>query len=186
MVQRQLSYLNCRKLDCRQVKPLIFSVSGFALAYAANMFILMNLYDPIVGLVGRSSLYSLGSDHTENTAYSRPFTLVYRLYHISVNNFKFIVTELHGIQEWGLLYNSHKYFKVFISCARLQNAQLPWPWCSIKENGDFHQSRESRMCLNFMILSQQRVFSGGLLLLMGSWLQQGRQFTSGTQIFPWN
>jgi hypothetical protein len=28
-----------------KIKPLIFSVSGFALSYAANMFILMILYD---------------------------------------------------------------------------------------------------------------------------------------------
>jgi hypothetical protein len=45
MLPRQLSYLKGRKLDHRQVKPLIFSVSGFILFYTANMFILMILYD---------------------------------------------------------------------------------------------------------------------------------------------
>jgi hypothetical protein len=32
-------------LTATKFKPLIFSVSGFALSYAANMFILMILYD---------------------------------------------------------------------------------------------------------------------------------------------
>jgi hypothetical protein len=40
-LKRQLSHLNGCKLDCHQV----FSVSGLALSYAANMFILMILYD---------------------------------------------------------------------------------------------------------------------------------------------
>jgi hypothetical protein len=44
MLQRQFSHLNSRNLDRRQV-CLIFSMSGFALSYAANMFILMILYD---------------------------------------------------------------------------------------------------------------------------------------------
>jgi hypothetical protein len=41
MLQRQLSHLNGRKLDHHQVQPFIFSMSGFALSYTANMFILM-------------------------------------------------------------------------------------------------------------------------------------------------
>jgi hypothetical protein len=45
MLQRQLSHLNGRKLDRRQVKPLIFLVSGFTLPYAANIVILMILCD---------------------------------------------------------------------------------------------------------------------------------------------
>jgi hypothetical protein len=46
MLQRQLSHLNRRKLDHREVfKPLVLSMPGFALSYAANMFILMILYD---------------------------------------------------------------------------------------------------------------------------------------------
>jgi hypothetical protein len=32
-------------LTTAKFKPLIFSVSGFALSYAANMFVLMILYD---------------------------------------------------------------------------------------------------------------------------------------------
>jgi hypothetical protein len=45
MLQRQLSHLNGRKLDRRQVKPLTFLISGVALFYTANMFILVILYD---------------------------------------------------------------------------------------------------------------------------------------------
>jgi hypothetical protein len=45
MLQRQLSHLNSRKLDYRQIKPLILSMSGFILSYTVNMFSLMILYD---------------------------------------------------------------------------------------------------------------------------------------------
>jgi hypothetical protein len=44
MLQWQLSHLNGRKLDHRQVKPLILSMSGFALSYTITMFFLMILY----------------------------------------------------------------------------------------------------------------------------------------------
>jgi hypothetical protein len=45
MLQRQLSQFNSRKLDRRQFKPRTFSLFGFALSYAANIVILMILYD---------------------------------------------------------------------------------------------------------------------------------------------
>jgi hypothetical protein len=45
MLQWQISHLNGRKLDHRQVSALIFSLSGFILSYTADMFILMILYD---------------------------------------------------------------------------------------------------------------------------------------------
>jgi hypothetical protein len=45
MLQRQLSQLNGSKLDLPVFKPLVFSMPGFALSYAVNMFILMILYD---------------------------------------------------------------------------------------------------------------------------------------------
>jgi hypothetical protein len=46
MLQRQLSHLNGHELDRHQViTPLIFSLSGFVLSYAANIFIFMILYD---------------------------------------------------------------------------------------------------------------------------------------------
>jgi hypothetical protein len=45
MLQRQLSHLNGRKLTATKFKPLIFSMSGFALSFTANKFILMILYD---------------------------------------------------------------------------------------------------------------------------------------------
>jgi hypothetical protein len=44
MLQRQLSHLNGRKLDNRQVQAS-YIFYGFALSYAANVFILMILYD---------------------------------------------------------------------------------------------------------------------------------------------
>jgi hypothetical protein len=44
MLQRQLSHFNGRKLDSLQVYLLYF-LSGVVLSYAANMFILMILYD---------------------------------------------------------------------------------------------------------------------------------------------
>jgi hypothetical protein len=45
MLQRQLSHLNGRKLDHRQVKSFIISVSDFILSYTANTFILIILFD---------------------------------------------------------------------------------------------------------------------------------------------
>jgi hypothetical protein len=45
MLQRQRSHLNGCKLDHHQFKPLIFSMSGFALSCTMNMFTLMILYD---------------------------------------------------------------------------------------------------------------------------------------------
>jgi hypothetical protein len=47
MLQRQLSHLNARKLDRRQVQASYtrISVSGFTLSYTANMFTLIILYD---------------------------------------------------------------------------------------------------------------------------------------------
>jgi hypothetical protein len=45
MLQLQLRHLNGRKLGHRPVKPLKISMSGFALSYTANMFILVILFD---------------------------------------------------------------------------------------------------------------------------------------------
>jgi hypothetical protein len=46
MLQRQLNHLwTVVSLTTAKFKPLIFSVSGFALSYTANMFIPMILYD---------------------------------------------------------------------------------------------------------------------------------------------
>jgi hypothetical protein len=49
-------------LTATKFKPLIFPVSGFALSSVANIFIFMILYDYY------SSLYSLGTDRTENVS----------------------------------------------------------------------------------------------------------------------
>jgi hypothetical protein len=75
-------------LTTAKFKPLISSVSGFALFYAANVFILMILYDfclssaqfcYIIVCIWKcwrngcwSSLYSLGTDLTEDTASNSP------------------------------------------------------------------------------------------------------------------
>jgi hypothetical protein len=45
VLQRQLSHLNGSKLDRRQFRSLIVSMSRFALSYAANMYIFIILYD---------------------------------------------------------------------------------------------------------------------------------------------
>jgi hypothetical protein len=45
MLQRQLSHLTAVSLTNAKFKPLLLSMSGFALSYTTNMFILMTLYD---------------------------------------------------------------------------------------------------------------------------------------------
>jgi hypothetical protein len=45
MLQRQLSHLNGLSLTTTKFKPLVFSMSGFALSHTANTFILMPLYN---------------------------------------------------------------------------------------------------------------------------------------------
>jgi hypothetical protein len=44
MLQRSLVAWKVVSLNAAEFKPLIFSMSDFALSYAANMFILMILY----------------------------------------------------------------------------------------------------------------------------------------------
>jgi hypothetical protein len=53
-------------LTASKCKPLTFSVFGFSLSYAANMFIIVLLYNWLV-----SSLYSTGTDRIGNTASNR-------------------------------------------------------------------------------------------------------------------
>jgi hypothetical protein len=47
------SLVTCRvvRLTAAKFKPLILSMSGFALSYAANMFIFMILYDMLVACI---------------------------------------------------------------------------------------------------------------------------------------
>jgi hypothetical protein len=45
MLQRQLNHWTIVSLTTTEFKPLILSMSGFALSYTSNIFILMTLYD---------------------------------------------------------------------------------------------------------------------------------------------
>jgi hypothetical protein len=89
-------------LTIAKFKPLLFSMSGFALSYTATMFILTILYDFCLSLaqfryiivyirkVGSRmqialdcngscpSLYNLGTDRTENTASSSSYVVAWR------------------------------------------------------------------------------------------------------------
>jgi hypothetical protein len=82
MLQRQLSHLNGLSLSATKLKPLIFFVSGFALSYAANMFVHNFVWPLIIACtillynrihtegwkVQRFSVYNLGTDHIQTTA----------------------------------------------------------------------------------------------------------------------